>query len=75
MCASCGKWGRARLLRLLRRVFSGRHVNLPEVEYFKAARVRLETDVPLDVYADGEFVCRTPVEVSAVSRSLSVITP
>ena len=66
--------GRARLLRLLRRVFSGGHVNLPEVEYFKTARVRLETDVPLDVYADGEFVCRTPVEVNVVSKALRVIT-
>jgi len=66
---------RARLLRLLPRVFSGRHVNLPEVEYFKAARLRLETDAPLDVYADGEFVCRTPVEVSVVPNALRVIAP
>lgn len=66
--------GKARLLRLLRRVFSGRHVKLPEVEYFKAGRVRLETDVPLDVYADGEFVCRTPIEVSVASKALRVVT-
>ena len=50
-------------------------MNLTEVEYFKTARVRLETDVPLDVYADGEFVCRTPVEVSVVSKALRVIVP
>ena len=56
--------GKVRLLRLLPKVSSGRHVGLPEVEYFKAARLRLETAAPLDVYADGEFVCRTPVEVS-----------
>jgi diacylglycerol kinase (ATP) len=67
--------GKARLLRLLRRVFSGRHVNLPEVEYFKSAGVRLETDVPLEVYADGEFVCRTPVEVNVLPRALRVIVP
>ncbi len=67
--------GKSRLLRLLSRVFSGRHVNLPEVEYFKASRLRLETDVPLDVYADGEFVCRTPVEVSVVPKALRVIAP
>ena len=67
--------GRTRLLRLLLRVFSGSHVNLPEVEYFKASSLRLETDVPLDVYADGEFVCRTPVEVSVVPKALRVIVP
>jgi len=66
---------KARLLRLLPRVFSGRHVALREVEYFKARRLRLETDVPLDVYADGEFVCRTPVEVSVVPKALRVIVP
>jgi len=67
--------GKARLLRLLRHVFSGRHVNLPEVEYFKASSLRLETDIPLDVYADGEFVCRTPVEVSVAPKALRVIVP
>ena len=67
--------GKARLLRLLPRVFSGRHVNLPEVEYFKASRLRLDTEVPLDVYADGEFVCRTPVEVSVAPKALRVIAP
>jgi len=67
--------GRARMLRLLRHVFSGRHVKLPEVEYFKASSVRLETDVPLDVYADGEFVCHTPVQVSVVPKALRIIAP
>jgi diacylglycerol kinase (ATP) len=67
--------GKARLLRLLPRVFSGRHVNLPEVEYFKASRLRLDTEVPLDVYADGEFVCRTPVEIGVVPKALRVIAP
>ena len=67
--------GKARLLRLLPQVFTGRHVALPEVEYFKASRLRLDTDVPLDVYADGEFVCRTPVEVGVVPKALRVIVP
>ena len=67
--------GRARLLRLLQQAFSGRHVNLPEVEYFKASGVRLEIDIPIDVYADGEFICATPVEVSVVPKALRVIAP
>jgi len=65
--------GRARLMWLLHRVFSGQHVKLPEVECFKASSLRLETEVPLDVYADGEFVCRTPVKVSVVPRALRTI--
>jgi len=67
--------GKARLVRLLPRVVSGQHVGLPEMGYFKASLIRLETEVPLDVYADGEFVCRTPIEVSVVPRALRVIAP
>lgn len=69
------KMPRSRMLRLIPKVFSGSHLQLPEVEYFKAARLRIETEIPLDVYADGEFVCRTPVEVSVVPKALRVIVP
>ena len=54
-------------------VYSGRHLNIPEVEYFQASRVRVETERPLDVYADGEYVCRTPVEVGVQRGALRVI--
>jgi diacylglycerol kinase (ATP) len=48
-------------------VYFGRHLNIREVEYFKVNRVRVETEISLDIYADGEYVCRTPVEI-AVER-------
>ena len=56
-------------------VYSGRHLNIRGVEYFQQSRLRVETETPLDVYADGEFVCRTPVEVSVQPRALKVLTP
>jgi diacylglycerol kinase (ATP) len=56
-------------------VYFGRHLGIREVEYFSAERVRVETDRSLDVYADGEFVCRTPVEVSTARWALRVIVP
>ena len=52
-----------RLLRLFPSVFSGRHLTLAEVKYFQAHRLRIETEKPAEVYADGEYVCSTPVEV------------
>jgi diacylglycerol kinase (ATP) len=55
-------------------VYFGRHLRIREVEYFQATRVRVETEVPLDVYADGEYVCRTPVEVTVQSGALRVLT-
>ena len=63
-----------RLLRLFPTVYSGNHLNVREVGYFHATRVRIETDQPLDVYADGEYVCRTPVEVAVREKALKVIT-
>jgi diacylglycerol kinase (ATP) len=56
-------------------VYFGRHLGIPEVEYFQAERLRLETEAPLDVYADGEYVCRTPVEVGVHRAALRVVIP
>jgi len=56
-------------------VYGGRHLNIREVEYFQTMRVRVETEHPLDVYADGEYVCRTPVEVGVDRAALKVVVP
>jgi len=64
-----------RLLRLFPSVYSGHHLSIPEVKYFQASRVRVETEHPLDVYADGEYVCRTPVEVGVHRAALKIVTP
>jgi diacylglycerol kinase (ATP) len=63
-----------RLLRLFPSVYSGRHLNIREVEYIQPTRVRVETVHPIDVYADGEYVCQTPIEVSMQRAALKVIT-
>ncbi len=55
-------------------VYGGGHLNIREVEYFQSERVRVETEPPLDVYADGEYVCQTPVEVTVQSKALKVVT-
>jgi diacylglycerol kinase (ATP) len=56
-------------------VYAGRHLSISEVEYFQAGRVRVETEHPVDVYADGEYVCRTPVEVAVQRAALKVVAP
>jgi diacylglycerol kinase (ATP) len=62
-----------RLLMLFPTVFWGAHLRLREIEYFQTARLRLETESATDIYADGEFICKTPAEVSVVPRGLRVI--
>ena len=64
-----------RLASLFPKVYSGGHLSVKEVHYFKAQSARVETERPLDIYADGEFVCRTPVEFWVARGALRVITP
>jgi diacylglycerol kinase family enzyme len=55
-------------------VYFGRHLSISEVDYFQSARLRVETETPFDIYADGEYVCRTPVEVGIRHKALKVLT-
>jgi len=64
-----------RLFCMFPTVYSGRHLSIREVEYFPASRLRVGTEHPLDVYADGEYVCRTPIEVSVAKAALRVVIP
>ncbi len=70
-----GAMARARLLWLFPSVFSGRHLKIPQVKYFQAERLRIETEEPAEVYADGEYVGHTPVEVTVERAALQVIVP
>ncbi len=56
-------------------VYFGRHLLSPKVEYSKAERVMVQTETPVEIYADGEFVCETPVEISVAAGVLRVICP
>ena len=64
-----------RVLRLFHLVYSGRHTGLKEVKYFQAAGARVEAESRLEVYADGEFVCQTPVEIGVAPGALRVVAP
>jgi diacylglycerol kinase (ATP) len=66
---------RLKLLSLFPTVYFGRHLKLREFEYSTAEQVLLETESPRDIYADGEYVCTTPVEIRAVRGALKVIAP
>jgi diacylglycerol kinase (ATP) len=56
-------------------VYFGHHHLSSRVEFSKAKRVRVQTEVPLEIYADGEFVCKTPAEISVAASALPVIMP
>jgi diacylglycerol kinase (ATP) len=64
---------RTRITRHFASIYSGSHLALPEIEYFQVSRLRVTTERGMDVYADGEFMCRTPIEVSVRAKALKVI--
>lgn len=70
-----GKMNKVKLLWALPSVFWGAHLKLKEVHYFRTASVFLEADQALNVYADGEPICRTPAEFSVRPKALKVIVP
>lgn len=65
---------RTRLVRLFPTVFRGTHVDLDEVSTARAQSARVECP-GINAYADGEFACALPVEVSAVSGALTILRP
>ena len=64
-----------KLFCLFPTVYFGRHLTFKEVEYTQTPVVRIDTEYPLDVYADGEYVCQTPAEFSVARNALRVIVP
>jgi diacylglycerol kinase (ATP) len=56
-------------------VYFGRHLSSEKVEYAQTETVRIEGESPFNVYADGEYVCKTPVEFNVARNALKVIVP
>jgi diacylglycerol kinase (ATP) len=66
---------KARIATLFPLAYFGAHLKLREVEYFRVRCARIETPTPMDIYADGEFLCPTPAEISIIPAGLRVIVP
>lgn len=64
---------KVRLLQYFPKIYWGKHLEVHGVSYVQTESVRLETRRLQSVYADGEYVCETPVEVRVVRRALRVI--
>ena len=65
---------RTRLVRLFPTVFKGTHVDLDTVMTRRAATVAVQCP-GINAYADGDFACLLPAEISAVPGALRVLTP
>jgi YegS/Rv2252/BmrU family lipid kinase len=67
--------GRWQLLRYAWSLVRNRHERLPHVRSFRARSIRVETDEPVPVQADGDPAGFTPVEIRVLPAELTVIAP
>ncbi|MBW0013484.1 diacylglycerol kinase [Mycobacterium sp.] len=65
---------RTKLIRLFPTVMKGTHVDLDEVSTARAQSIHVECP-GINVYADGDFACTLPAEISAVPRALHILRP
>jgi diacylglycerol kinase (ATP) len=67
--------GRLEALRQLAAVRRGTHIHHPSVRCFMATSLRVESEPPCLVAADGEILGHTPVSIQLLPRKLSVLIP
>jgi YegS/Rv2252/BmrU family lipid kinase len=64
-----------RFIANLPKVFAGTHIQLDEIEAYRAREVVVRADRQFDVYADGEPITTLPMTVKLVPEALRVIAP
>ncbi|HEY7405205.1 MAG TPA: diacylglycerol kinase family protein [Candidatus Angelobacter sp.] len=69
------KMNKLKLLCWVPTIFFGGYLRLSGVEYFQSQSVRIESAGELHIYADGDFACSTPAEISVLPKALRVIVP
>jgi len=57
------------------KLYTGRILGDRAVRHLRAQRVRIETEPPVVIQADGQIVGRTPAEFSLLTQALRVIVP
>ena len=66
---------RWRILNLFPTIYSGRHVEHPEIETHRGHTITLSTDEPMPLMPDGEFIGQTPATISCEPMALQLLSP
>lgn len=66
---------RVQLLRTLPLAYTGRHVRRPFVETRRDKEFRVESEMPLAVFADGEPLTQTPATFRIADQKLRIVAP
>jgi len=66
---------KVKLLALFPTVYRGAHLRFREVELLSTRRLSVSSERPLSLYADGELLGKTPINLEIRPRALSVCVP
>jgi len=69
------KLPRLRLLRLFPTIYSGRHVDYPEISVIRGKSIRIHGPAGYLLAPDGEFRGETPAEITCLHRDLAIFAP
>lgn len=66
---------RRKLLGAFPKIFTGEHIELPEVLHFQCRRIDISTDTEKILTPDGELTGSTPIQVECLQRAIDVYWP
>jgi diacylglycerol kinase (ATP) len=66
---------RAQLLATLPLAYTGSHLRKSFVETGRGTEFAFESERPMDVFADGEYLTRTPVRFALAPQKLRIVVP
>lgn len=66
------KLSRTRLLQCLPKIFKGTHIEMKEVETFKAKKIKIQTSPNKLLTPDGQLMGSTPIEIECFKEMLPV---
>ncbi|MFI5172956.1 MAG: diacylglycerol/lipid kinase family protein [Chitinophagales bacterium] len=68
-----GDMSKFNMVKNLPRLTNGSHIKLKQVKTFRGKEIIIESDTPIYVEADGEFLGETPVKITVEQNALQVL--
>jgi YegS/Rv2252/BmrU family lipid kinase len=63
---------RVHLLKLFLNVFSGKHIQHPDIIYRKVSKIRIENKEPMGLNIDGQQAGNTPVDIRILPKEIEI---
>ena len=66
------KTNRLKLLKLFPKIFSGKHIDDPIVNYHQTSKLSIKPKINTPLIVDGEIVGRTPCSINILSKEIDI---